>query len=202
MPLANDNSCLTSLSADLLVDCTNADITGLEERVVLINCADIDPATGIVYSGGDPATKLVTAIDLLIATTGYLLEGVRQLNSFLNENVIADDAVNKWRHSFVGQVRNLNTAARIEMDNLANGRFVAVIEKRWKGASNLAAFVVLGPQRGLRLTVGVENSAEAEGVYTFTLASEDNALESLGAPNFLDTNYATSLAEFNNLFAP
>lgn len=196
-----DNSCLTALTADLLVDCTDADITGLEERVVLINYADLEPGTGIVYSGGDPTTKIVTNINLQVGTTGYLLEGVRQLNSLLNENVIADDAVDKWRHSFVGQVRNLNTNARIQMDNIAGGRFLAVVEKRWKGTDNLAAFVVLGPQRGLRLTVGVENSSEAEGVYAFTIASEDNALESLGAPNFLDTDYATSLTEFNNLFA-
>lgn len=195
-----DNNCLTTIANDLLIDCNNADVTGLEERVVLINYSDIAPA-GIVYSGSDPTTKIVSDIILNAATTGYLLEGVKQLNSFLNENVISDDAVNKWRHSFVGQVRNLTATARMEMDNMANGRFLVVVEKRWKGVDNESAFVVLGPQRGLRLTVGVENSAEAEGVYVFTIASEDNALESLGAPLFFDTDFATSLAEFENLFA-
>lgn len=201
MPADNSNSCLTVVANNLTLDCNNRPITGIEEDVVLINCTDITTG-GIVYSGGDPTTKIVTAITLEALTTGYRLEGVKQLNSFLSEAVVADDAVTKFRHSFNGQIRNLTATQRSEIDNLAGGKFVVVVDKKWKGLNDEFGFIVLGPQRGLELTVGTENSAEAEGVFTFTLASLDNALESLSPPTFFDTDRATSQTVFDNLFAP
>lgn len=197
--MVNDNSCLTLIATNLTLDCNNRPVTGIEENLVLINTSDI---VSIAYSGGDPATKIVTSITLTpITGTGFLLEGVKQLNSFLAEWVVADDAVTKSRHSFIGQIRNLTASQRVEIDNLAGGKFLVVVDKKWKGLNDESGFIVLGPQRGLELTVGTENSAEAEGVFTFTLASLDNALESLSPPVFFDTDRATSQTEFANLFA-
>lgn len=189
--------CVELISADLAFDCDNKDIQGIETNVVLINRDDIDYAT-TTY---DPVSNTITNLQLQSGKTGYLLQGVKQLNSFLSEVVVNDDSLNKVRHSFLGRVYNLTAANRAQVDALMTGvGIVAVVEKKWKGAGNTSAFVVLGLGTGMEISEGSENSSENDGAFVFTLASADVSLESNGPRVLLETDYATTKTAFDAKF--
>lgn len=188
-------SCITKIANDVLFDCVNAPASGIETRVVLINREDIDRTASTVDVNGNQDIELVTG------TTGYILEGVKQINSYNATVNVADDQLNKVTHAFVGRVYNITKETRAFINSLINGaNLVAVIEKKAKGASSVSAYQILGWDCGLTITEGVENSAENDGAFVFTLASSPLALEPRMPLTYLDTDYATSKAKFDNAF--
>lgn len=186
-------SCITDLTANLLVDCNASQ--GIEVNVVLINSKDIDRVASVV-------TGKNVVINLLTGTTGYKIEGIKQINSYRSSITVSDAALNKFNHEFVGRIYDLSAEAREQIDALGAGaNLVAVVEKKYKGVNNESAYVVLGFQNGLEISEGVENSAENDGVFTFTLASNPLALEPKNPLIYLDTDYATSKTAFDNAFS-
>lgn len=192
-------TCIPSITGDLLFDCDNRDVQGIETSVVLINRNDINFATSTLDVTNP---KIITSLALKTGKTGYQLQGIKQLNSFLSEVVPNDEGLNRWRHSFIGRVFNLTAEARKQIDLIADGsNLVAVVEKKWKGASQAHAFIVLGWGTGLEISEGSENSNENDGSFVFTIASSELSLESEGPKNYLDTSYTTSSTAFANQFA-
>jgi hypothetical protein len=188
-------SCITKIATDVLFDCSNPPATGIETRVVLINRDDIDRTASTVDVNGNQDIELVTG------TKGYILEGVKQINSYNATVNVADDQLNKVTHAFVGRIYNITKETRAFINALINGaNLVAVVEKKAKGGSSLYAYQILGWDCGLTITEGVENSAENDGAFVFTLASSPLALEPRMPLTYLDTNYATSKAKFDNAF--
>lgn len=188
-------SCITKIANNILLDCDNPASQGIETDVVLINREDIDRALSVVAVDG------TIDIELKANTTGYKLEGVKQINSYNATATIDDASLNKVAHAFSGRVYNISTETRAFINSLINGaNLVAVVEKKAKGANDKFAFQVLGWNCGLELTEGVENSAENDGAFVFTIASSPLALEPKMPLTFFDTNYATSKTKFDNAF--
>ena len=191
-------SCVPAITGDLLFDCDNRDLQGIETNLVLLNRNDIDFATSTV-DGTNP--KIIDSLVLKSGKIGYTLQGIKQLNSFLAEVVPNDQGLNRWRHNLNARVFNLTAAARQQIDLIADGaNLVAVLEKKWKGAAQAHAFIVLGWGTGLEIAEGSENSNENDGSFVMRLASSELALEGEGPKNYLDTDYATSSTAFGNKF--
>ena len=185
-------SCITDITKDLLVDCNASQ--GIEVNAVLINSEDIDRTASTI-------TDKVVNINLKSGTKGFKLEGIKQINSYLSEIEVNEDSLNKFNHQFNGRIYDLSAENREEIDALGSGaNLVVVVEKKYKGASNESAFVVLGFQNGLEISEGVENSAENDGVFTFSVASNPLALEPKSPLIYFDTDYDTSKTAFDNSF--
>lgn len=193
-------SCFTKLVTDLTVDCDNIPVAGLEVNVLLINREDID----YVSTTFDGTFKsLITSLELKTGSNkGILLEGVKQINFADSEVVVSEDTFNKFKHGFAGRMIHLTKEVRSDIDNMVNYPygFVAVVEKIWKGAASVSAFVVLGWQNGLHISEGKEATNELDGVFNFKLSSRDNALEPKNPFIVLETDYATTLTAFNTGF--
>ena len=65
------------INADMLYDCLNAPIGGIETNVLLFNIDDID-YTAITRDASNE--DIVTNFALKTGKTGYLLQGVKQVN--------------------------------------------------------------------------------------------------------------------------
>ena len=188
-------ACITKIAANLLFDCETPPAQGLETTVILINRADINRTLS------EEATDGTQDIELVAGTTGYKLEGVKQLNSYNATLEVADDKLTKVVHSFVGRIFNITPETRTFIQALINGgNVVAVVEKLAKGALNANAYQILGWQNGLEISEGVENSAENDGAFTFVLSSPSLAREPRMPLIYKDTDYATSKAKFDNAF--
>ena len=191
-------ACEGLISADLLYDCTNPPVGGLETDVVLINVADLDRAA-ITY---DATNKdIVTNLQLLPATTGYLFQGIKQINTASSELVKKEFSSDKEKHSFNGVLLNVSAENKGQINQFKDGgKYVAVVNRKWKGAANAEAFLILGLEVGLEIETQTWNSDENDGTLQFVLSSAEGFEEPRLPNTLLETNYATTLIAFTEKF--
>lgn len=190
--------CTGALTADILFDCANAPVGGIEQNVVLINQDDIDRATTTT----DASNRiLLTNLQLKAGKTGYKLTGVKQSNGKAWELVKKDNAPDKFKHTFSGVIFNPSAENKEQADSLSKGaKYVVVVEQKWKGAGNVDAFEVLGLTSGLELMTMTNNSKENDNMIMFELASADGFEEVTMPKTLLDGTYSATKTVFDNKF--
>jgi len=192
-------ACEGLITADILYDCDNSPVGGLETDIILVNVADIDVAATTFDAAN---SDIVTNFQLLSGKTGFLLQGVKQINSASSELVKKEFSSDKYTHTFNGVVLNVSAANKQQVNIMSEGaKYVAVIDRKWKGASNAEAFLILGLESGLELQTATWNSNENDGVLQFSLASTEGFEEPKLPNTLLETDYATTLAAFEAKFA-
>lgn len=193
-------SCFTDeISADILIDCDNLSIAGVEDDIVILPFDIVDKAGTTIN-----ATNRLVLDDLVTnsGTTGYKLEGVKQAQGFNSEFVPSTETFDKWRHVFDGVIATPTPENRLEASKLSKGKpYMLVIRRRYKGPNNTSSFLVLGWDAGVYITEMIENSRENDGAIKFTFSSKDDSLEYDMPRNLLDTDYDTTLLSFENKFA-
>jgi len=190
-------NCEESLAAAIEKDCDNKPMGGIEVDVVIINFDDIDKSTSTI-----DASDRITNLSTFSGTTGYALEGVKQVNGASFELVKNEEGWDKYKHTFAGVILNPSAENKKSLSNMASGgRYVVVVEKKWKGIDEEDAFEVLGFDSGLVIATVVYNSKEADGVIKFELSSEDGFEEPEMTRNNLETDYATTAVAFAAKYA-
>ena len=191
--------CTGNLTADILFDCSNAPVGGIEQNVVLINKDDIDFANTTI----DATNRiLLTNLQLKAGKTGFLLTGVKQSSGKAWELVKKENAPDKFKHTFSGVIFNPSAANKQQADSLSKGaKYVVVVEQVWKGTDSAEAFEVLGLTSGLELMTMTNNSKENDNMIMFELASSDGFEETTMPRTLLDVTYAATKTAFSNKFA-
>lgn len=191
--------CEGLITANILFDCDNPPIGGIETDVLLINAEDVD-ITALTYN---PANKIqLTNFALKATKTAYLLQGVKQVNGANSELVKKEIGTDKHKHVFSGVILNPSAANKLQATYLSEGgKYVVIIEQKWKGIDNDDAFVVLGLKSGLELQTMTWNTKENDGTISFTLESSEGYEEPTLPVNLLETDYATTKTAFDNKFA-
>jgi hypothetical protein len=190
--------CEGLITADILYDCDNSPVGGLETDVILVNVADID-INATTFDAGN--SDIVTNFQLLSGKTGFLLEGVKQINSASSELVKKEFSSDKHLHTFNGVVLNVSAANKAQVNIMAEGaKYVAIVDRKWKGAANAEAFQILGLESGLELQTATWNSNENDGVLQFSLASTEGYEEPKLPNTLLETDYATTKIAFDAKF--
>lgn len=191
--------CTRNLTADILFDCANAPIGGIEQNVILINKDDID----VVNTTTDATNRvLVTNLQLKAGKTGHLLSGVKQSNGKAWELVKKENAPDKFKHTFSGVIFNPSAANKQQADGLSKGaKYVAVIEQVWKGVNSEDAFEILGLTSGLELMTMTNNSKENDNMIMFELSSSDGYEETTMPRTLLDVSYTATKTAFTNKFS-
>ena len=192
-------NCEEKLTAAIQKDCDNKPKGGMETNVVIYNYDDIDKAN-TTFSGSNDL--IITNLATNASTTGYLLDGIKQVNMASFELIKNEEGFDKYRHLFAGVILAPSAANKKRMDEIASGgRYVIIIEKIWKGASQADAFEILGYDAGLVISSVVWSTKESDGVIKFEIASEEGREEPKMPYNILETNYATTKIAFDGLFA-
>lgn len=191
-------ACEGLITADILFDCDNAPVGGIETDVLLFNVEDID-VSSLTYS---PTNKiLLTNFQLKSGKTGFLLQGVKQVNGANTELVKKEFGPDKHKHVFSGVIFNPSAANKLQATSLSEGsKYVVIIERKWKGADNEDAFIVLGLKSGLELQTMVWNTKENDGTIQFTLESTEGFEEPTLDLTLLETDYATTKVAFDAKF--
>lgn len=190
--------CEGLITANILFDCENPPIGGIETDVLLINADDIN----ITTTTFDPTNKvLLTNLALKATKVGFLLQGVKQINGANSELVKKEFGPDKFKHVFSGVILNPSAANKLQATYLSEGsKYVVVIEQKWKGADNEDAFVVLGLKSGLELQTMTWNTKENDGTISFTLESTEQYEEPTLPLTLLETDYATTKIAFDAKF--
>lgn len=192
-------ACEGLITADILFDCANPSVGGLEVDVLLINAEDINIATTAVSNSNK---VLLTNLALKATKTAFKLQGVKQINGTSYELVKKEFGPDKFKHMFTGVILNPSAANKLQATHLSEGgKYVVVVEQKWKGASNADAFQVYGLKSGLELMTLTYNSKENDGTISFTLESTEGFEEPTVPMTLLETDYATTKTAFDAKFA-
>jgi hypothetical protein len=190
------DNCAPKITADMIYDCADKSKKGLDGgKAVIINWDDIDKA-GSTESGA-------TISDLVLAsgTSGFAAEWFKDLASVNSAFAPSTEDVDGFLHNFLTRIANSSAANAERARELSQGRFVIVVETRYKGALSAEAFKVLGWESGLKLSEMVYSTLENSGAIPYTAATEEGDTEQYPYNVFLETDYATSKATFDSLFA-
>ncbi|MFC6858789.1 hypothetical protein [Zunongwangia atlantica] len=189
-------ACINKLSGDIEFDkCVDAPQAGVLDNAILINYDDID--FGASTSNGATITNLT----LKSGATGYKLEWGKRLGSLASEFTPDAENLDGFSHSFLARLMTPSASTAERAAEIKEGRFVVVIETKYKGVDQLDAFKVLGWKSGLELSEMTMNSGENASSITFTISTYEGEYEDYPYSIFLETDYATSKASFDALFA-
>lgn len=190
------SNCIEKLTHNISYDCTTAHRAkgGLETKAVILNRADLD-FTSITQSAAT-----VTNLSLKAGSTGYEIGWVKQLGNTASEFSV-NDGLDTFNHSFACRVFGQAATDAEIIKQLSTGEFVLVVETKFKGTNNADSFKVFGLENGLKMSDGKFTSLENDGSFLFTLSSVENFGESYPWLVYLETNYTTTKAKVDNLFA-
>lgn len=170
---------------------------GVEQKIVLFPIGNI---SAITRSNG-----LITALTL--SAVGYSIDGVNEMIRYESSFVEPENGVPGYIHRAMNiPILDPSVEARNALNAIAagGGKYVAVIERLAKGASDEDAFIVLGVECGLsvRSDGANENSNENDGMIILNLSSRENIRESRPPDCLLLTDYATTKTAFDAAFNP
>ena len=192
-------NCEEKLAAEIEKDCDNKPSGGIEVNVVILNFEDVDKATSTIDGAND---LLITNLSTFSGTQGFFIEGIKQIQGASFELVKNEEGYDKYKHMFAGVILNPSVENKKSLANIASGgRYIIVVEKKWKGDAQEDAFEVLGFDNGLEIATVVWNTKEADGVIKFELASADAFEEPEMTRNNLETDYATTKVAFDAKYA-
>jgi hypothetical protein len=190
--------CTGNLTADIVFDCLNAPVGGIEQNVVLINKDDIDVTATTTSAEND---MVIENLSLKPGKTGYKLTGVKQSNGKAWELVKKENAPDKFKHTFSGVIFNPSAANKQQAASLAKGaKYVVVIEQVWKGANSKDAFEILGLSSGLEIATMTNSSKENDNMIMFELSSADGFEEASLPKTYLDGTYTATKTTFEANF--
>jgi hypothetical protein len=191
-------ACEGLLTTDILFDCTNAMVGGMEVDVLIFNHGELDKSA-ITFDAVDK--NKITNFQLKSAKTGILLKGVKQINSASWELVKKATGPDKFKHIFKGVLLNYSATQKAALMAMAQGgKYAVMIELKWKNALNVDAFQLIGYDSGLELQTATWGTSENDGTIQIELASTENYEENRPTITVLETDYATTATAFGNKF--
>lgn len=192
------SSC-AKITAGIALNCDKPLVAGNKDLITLINLDDI-----VGYQRNTTNPQIIEGITLVgsPAAKGYKFEGKNSSIDSKSDLIKAKYSEN-YNHQVIFRVFEDGPDVKLQLEKLAKGKFVAVIEKNYRGALDKAAFEIRGTDVGLVCTVLTQDSTDADttGAYVITLASQDGFPEPHLPATFFLTDYATTKAAYTALSA-
>lgn len=177
------------IAAGASYDCENPLQGGVSSKLRLLNLSEITGVTEDVTTD-----NLLT--DITIASGGkaaWAFEGYRNSMTPSHEAILPDTGQTLYKHQVNFFVFDIGQTVKNTIQQLALGRFVAIVENAGK---NEDSFEILGLNGGLELVPGaLRNANENNGAYNIILATPDNEGEAKLPQTLFITDYATTLAQ-------
>jgi hypothetical protein len=186
------------ITANILNNCENPITGGANDRIWLVNKADIASTTP------DANPYLITAITL--NSGAYLYEYEGQNNSVdLRAALVRQRYTTVYDHEVIFKVFDNTPAVKQQLGYLGQGVVVAIVEKNFKASDGLGAFEIYGLDAGLILNANESNASDADtqGAWNLTISTSEQAKEP-GPPKTLliGGSYIATKAALEALQAP
>ena len=190
-------ACDFKLAGNISPNCDNPMIKGLGNTAYLINYDDID-----FDSCTFDATRknLLKTLVLKTGTRGYLVKQIRDSFTGTASTAVVGTFRTNWDNSLAFKWFDADADVNESVINLANGKFVAVVENSFKNTAKAttpgdSVFQVYGFDAGLRLATGVRDvfNADLNGGWDFLLTETGSPRPAL---YWFNTSLATTRAAF------
>lgn len=188
-------ACNKKITANLLFDCADAPQKGLEGgKAVILNYDDVD-FTALTQTGA-------TVTNLATSAPGFEVQWYKELASVASAFSPNAEDVDGFSHQFLARIATSSAEGAERAEELKNGRYVVVVETKYKGVNQEDAFKIYGLDAGLELAELSGNSNENSGSLLFTLGTLEGTVERYPYNILLEVDYATTKASFDSLFNP
>lgn len=152
------NLCEKLLDKCISVSCSDPIYEGAENLAYIFNKSDI---TSVTYDTQDP--NIVTDINMReisqgVSATGFKIStlGKTPFNG-TNTTLQEGDIMNTFTEVFDFAVQDNSPLAAGILNNLANGKYVVVIENNYPGSDGKGKFQILGLKKGLTVNTMERN---------------------------------------------
>lgn len=174
--------CEKKIKGCIALDCEKPMFTGMESGAFIFNKSDIESITYEQVDNKDNP-NMVTALTLGTGAVGYRIEQFGKTPyTGTQTNMVEGNAFNKFNQTFSFVVTDNSSKASNEiLDNLANGKFVAVVRNQYKGSDGRSEFQVYGINKGLAASA-IENdkySEDTDGGWQVTLVEENTPVSAV-----------------------
>lgn len=171
----------SSIDRGSSADCDNLPVGGTEARLILINTDDIEGYT-------EDADGNITDITLEASATGFEFTGFRNDMVATQEVLTPDVGPSRFKHGVGLKIYELTQLQKNNIEKIARGNVVAIIENRGKDENSHEVF---GKGVGLQIVPQViRNAHENGGLYVLNLATPDG--EGLTEPKLPQTLKVTA----------
>lgn len=186
-----------ALTAGIAYDCANPPSGGVNDRLILLNFADVEAAT-VTYDNTNPI--IVSNIALAGSAVGYVFEGVNNSNE-PRAAMVKGRYVNGYDHEVRFKCFDNSPTAKLQLGKLDGAQVVAIVQNNRKGATGNSAFEIYGLQTGLRLQEleRILADAETQGAYNILLRNDEISRPSSLPHTLFVTDFAATLAIVNGL---
>ena len=168
---------------------------GGDSRLVLYNLSEVS----FTESAATPG--LITAITMASGASGYAFQGYKTSLKPSVDTALAGLGQTQYKHRTQFMVFENSQLAKNNIQNLANGRYVAIIENNGKNSNS---FEIYGLTIGLEIKPQkIRDLGENGAAYLLLLETPETDLEPLLPQTFFITSYTASLTALNvTLFLP
>jgi hypothetical protein len=180
------------ITDDIFNNCDETLIGGVRDRLILFNTDDIDNGS---ITRNTSNGQIIEGITLPSSpqARGFVFEGQ-------NNSIDASTSLSKGRYS-VGYIHRLvfriftnSPAVKEQLEAMAKGKVVAIVQNNFQGASGQGAFEISGLEAGLEVIelTSDKSDADTQGAYVVTLSTNEQFREGhLPATAFL-TDFETT----------
>jgi hypothetical protein len=187
-----------SIAAGHSPDCSYPLTAGNNERLILYNFNDVDTLDRAVGN-----SLIVEEIVMIATKVGYAFNG----QNYSNEpkyRMRKGPYVNTYEHEAAFLVFGYNGAVKKELEAMAKGKLIAVIENNFRGATGDHAFELLGGGSGL-FVESIErdpNDQDNNGAFKVVLKTGERGGEASLPFAVFDTSYAVTKAMIDATLVP
>jgi outer membrane lipoprotein SlyB len=186
-----------TITASIAFDCNNPLQAGAEDNLYIMNREDwLNATIGVNVTN----QQIVEAIALLAPATAFTYEGKNNSNVPKYE-LIKQTYAEVYNHEVNFKIFKVDAATKLELESLAKGSVVVIIENKFKGADGNAAFEIYGADAGLIVTQNIREilNTDTQGAFDLILKSDEASLEPHMPKTLFNTDYATTKAIVTSL---
>ena len=158
------------ITAGSAYDCDDPLISGMQPKVWLLNKSDIDTIT---YGAN---TSVVTAISLLAGgKASYVFDGYRQ-SANAEVEFVPQTLTSGYDHKLSLQVFDISSLQKLNLEKMALGKLVAIVENNNAVGNGDSVFEILGAGVGMEVETltRINRDVETAGSFSVGLETSDN----------------------------
>lgn len=188
------------IAADLGIDCDNPIQAGAEDRLILINRSDWLDAD-ITYNITNP--QIIEAVSLATGVEGYAYAGKNNSIGPKYE-FIKQTFAEVYNHEINFKVFDVSPVAKEQLEKLARGSMVAIVENKFKGVDGSSAYEVYGAGAGLVVSQNIRDiiNQENQGAFDVIIKSDELSPEVHMPQTFFITDLAATRIAVESLLTP
>lgn len=187
-----------NLSENVLLDCQKRISAGANDNLFLLNYNDI---AAITRDNTNP--NLIESFSLVSGAFIYKFEGFN--DSVEPRSALVESRYSKlYDHEVTFKIFDNTVEIKDQIDRMAQGKMVAIIENNFAGSDGETKFEIYGITGGLQLREmeRIVADEETQGAYNLVLRSSDRSKEPNLPASLFDTSIAVTRAFINSLVKP